>query len=124
MKGNVKAALLGLVAVASVGTALDANANLHRTDWTGVRTVMVHDSEFGGCLVRLHADMSEVSAGACGQWVAFSCTGELADTETAYRMFETAQIAYLTGTEVRVQVDANRQHNGHCVATRIDLRDR
>ncbi|WP_411359012.1 hypothetical protein [Pseudidiomarina salilacus] len=121
MKGLIKTGLKFTTIAALSVASFTAVADLHRSNWTTVQTLLVHDTEFGGCMARLAVSMKDVSGGICGDWVAFSCTGELNDVTTAQRLYESVQIAYLTQKEVKIQVDDNRQHNGHCVATRIDF---
>src|SRR5690554_5814793 len=97
-------------------------AETFRTGWTQVQSMFVHDSEFGGCMVRIREDLSQVSGGQCTIWAAPSCSGELADPDRAALIYEALQIAYLTERDIRVEVDSTRKHNGHCVVTRVDFR--
>ena len=36
-------------------------------------------------------------------------------------MYDSAQLAFVTGRRVRVWVDDTRKHNGFCFVTRIDV---
>lgn len=98
-----------------------AQSSAHRTDWTTVRTLLVHDTDFGGCMARLAVDMRTVSGGQCGEWVSFSCTHELLTPEASDMMWQTIQLAHVTQKMIRVQVDPNKMHNGQCVAKRVDI---
>lgn len=111
--------LIGLAAILLSTVSYDASA--HRTDWTTVRTLLVHDTDFGGCMARLAVDMRQVSGNECGEWVAFSCTNELLDADASSRLWDSVQLAYITKKNIRVQVDPNKKHNGHCVAKRVDF---
>lgn len=89
------------------------------------RTLAAADGSFGGCMVALDVMPSDHGL-ACpvdSNWVTFSCTGEHATTSDASRMYDSAQLAFVTGRRVRVWVDDTRKHNGHCFVSRIDVLD-
>ena len=46
----------------------------------------------------------------------------LRDIEIAYRMFDSAQMAYAMGHQVTVFVDDAKKHNGHCYANSIQVK--
>ena len=56
-----------------------------------------------------------------GRWVTFDCAGEYVSKSSAARMFDAAQMAFMTDRTVMVVVDDTRQHNGFCLAERIDV---
>ena len=56
-----------------------------------------------------------------GKWVTFSCTGELTSKSSAMRLYDSAQLAFVTGRTVRIWVDDTKKHNGYCFASRIDV---
>ena len=78
---------------------------------------------FGGCMAALDVSPSDsgLNCPVGGKWVTFSCTGEHAAKADALRMFDSAQLAFITGRRVRVWVDDTRKHNGHCFVSRIDV---
>ena len=78
---------------------------------------------FGGCMAALDVSPSDsgLNCPVGGKWVTFSCTGEYAAKAEALRMFDSAQLAFITGRRVRVWVDDTRKHNSHCFVTRIDV---
>ena len=86
------------------------------------RTLTVADESFGGCMVALSVSPSEMGL-SCpeGKWVTFSCTGTYTSKSSALRMYDSAQLAFVTGRTVRVWVDDTKKHNGHCFASRIDV---
>ena len=91
---------------------------------TGVtRTMASADGRFGGCMAALEVAPSEsgLECPVGSKWVTFSCTGEHATKADGLRMFDAAQLAFVTGRRVRVWVDDTRKHNGHCFASRIDV---
>lgn len=78
---------------------------------------------FGGCMAALDVSPSDsgLNCPVGGKWVTFSCTGEHASKSDALRMFDSAQLAFITGRRVRVWVDDTRKHNSHCFVSRIDV---
>ena len=86
------------------------------------RTLAAADG-FGGCMAALDVSPSDsgLNCPVGGRWVTFSCTGEHAAKADALRMFDSAQLAFVTGRRVRVWVDDTRKHNGHCFVSRIDV---
>lgn len=113
--------IMVLAAIVTAFAGFSAQADLFRSDWTTVRTLLVHDEAFGGCMARLEVDMREVSGNQCGEWVSFSCTNELLAPEQSQLLWDSIQLAYALKKDVRVQVDSNKKHNGHCVGKRIDF---
>lgn len=118
---KLKHILLAGAALTVMTLSSIANAEIFRTDWVKIDTIMTHETEYGGCMARVD-EVEEASGGACTNWLTFSCTGDLTDEANATRLFEAAQIAYLTDRYVRFQADSSRQHNGHCFARRVDFR--
>ena len=86
------------------------------------RTLAAAD-RFGGCMAALDVAPSDsgLNCPVGSRWVTFSCTGEHATKADAMRMFDSAQLAFVTGRRVRVWVDDTRKHNGHCFVSRIDV---
>ena len=87
------------------------------------RTLAATDDAFGGCMAALDVAPSEsgLDCPAGNKWVTFSCTGEHTTASDALRMYDSAQLAFITGRRVRVWVDDTRKHNGFCFVTRIDV---
>ena len=86
------------------------------------RTLAVADENFGGCMVMLSVSPSEEGLNCpTGNWVTFSCTGTYTSKSNALRMYDSAQLAFVTGRRVVVWVDDTKKHNGHCFASRIDV---
>ena len=85
------------------------------------RTLTVADDRFGGCMVALSVSPSDEGLDCSSSWVTFSCTGTYTSKSSALRMYDSAQLAFVTGRTVRVWVDDSKKHNGHCFASRIDV---
>lgn len=86
------------------------------------RTLTVADDRFGGCMVALEVSPSEEGLDCpTAKWVTFSCTGEHTSKSSALRMYDSAQLAFVTGRNVRVWVDDTKKHNNYCFVSRIDV---
>ena len=86
------------------------------------RTLTVADERFGGCMVALSVSPSEEGLDCpTSKWVTFSCTGTHTSKSNALRMYDSAQLAFVTGRTVRVWVDDTKKENGHCFVNRIDV---
>ncbi|MCY3818984.1 MAG: hypothetical protein OXH52_06410 [Gammaproteobacteria bacterium] len=86
------------------------------------RTLTVADDRFGGCMVALSVSPSEEGLDCpMSKWVTFSCAGTHTSKSNALRMYDSAQLAFVTGRKVRVWVDDAKKHNGHCFVSRIDV---
>ena len=113
-----------LAALALVTTTVPlAQATIESIDTRITRTLTAADGAFGGCMAALDVAPSDsgLDCPVGSRWVTFSCSGEHATTPDALRMFDSAQLAFMTGRKVRVWVDDTRKHNGHCFVTRIDV---
>lgn len=110
---------LALVATPmSVGQATTVSIDTRIT-----RTLAAADGSFGGCMVALDVAPSEsgLNCPVGSKWVTFSCTGEHTTVSDALRMYDSAQLAFVTGRKVRVWVDDTRKHNNFCFVSRIDV---
>ena len=108
--------LAAFLAPSAQATEANLNARIMRTLATG-------DDSFGGCMAYLNVSLAEETGLDCpDQWVTFSCSGEHADRHGAARMFDSAQMALVTGWEAQLWVDdARKNERGHCFASRIDV---
>ena len=60
--------------------------------------------------------------GLCkSKWISLDCDGVFSDKSKAQRIFDGAQMAFALGNSVDLFVDDRSQHNGWCVAYRIDI---
>ena len=86
------------------------------------KTLSVADDRWGGCMVALSVSPSDEGLD-CPEtaWVTFSCSGEHASKSSALRMYDSAQLAFVTGRTVKVWVDDSKKHNGYCFVSRIDV---
>lgn len=85
------------------------------------RTLTVADDRFGGCMVLLNTSLSGEGLDCQSNWVTFSCNGTHTSKSNALRMYDSAQLAFVTGRTVKVWVDDTKKHNNHCFASRMDV---
>ena len=116
MKISTVFTLAALMALAMPGSAttVAVEANV-------VRTLVADQERFGGCMAKLDKPLASLGLDCPGAWVSFSCTGTFTPKDIAYRMFDSAQMAFALEKPVMVQVDDTRKHNGNCYAQRIDV---
>lgn len=113
---RLNAAIIGTL-VAATGTMAQADIlPIHGA--TVTRILVSSDTNLGGCMAMLSVP---VGTGCSGNWVTFSCSGDFADKDRAYRMLDMAQMAYSLNKRISVYVDNARRHNGFCFASRIDI---
>ena len=108
----------------SVLLTMPAQATIEQVKDVEVRrTLTVADERFGGCMVALSVSPSESGLDCpTSKWVTFSCTGTHTSKSNALRMYDSAQLAFVTGRTVLVWVDDTKKHNGHCFVDRIDVK--
>ncbi len=86
------------------------------------KTLTVADDRWGGCMVALSVSPADEGLDCpATAWVTFSCSGEHASKSNALRMYDSAQLAFVTGRTVKVWVDDSKKHNGYCFVYRIDV---
>ena len=85
------------------------------------KTLTMSDDRYGGCMVALSVSPSDKGLDCPAKWVTFSCTGTHTSKSNALRMYDSAQLAFVTGRTVLVWVDDTKKHNGHCFVDRIDV---
>ena len=87
-----------------------------------VRTLASEDGSYGGCMAQLSESIAEATGLDCpGRWVAFSCSGEHVSKAEAMRLYDAAQLAFVSGRRAMLRVDDVRKHSGYCFAPRIDV---
>ena len=85
------------------------------------KTLVADDDRFGGCMVKTQVDFQQQGLNCPPKWVTFSCTGDFTSKDVAYRMFDSALLAFALGNLVFMQVDDSKKHNGRCYVGRIDV---
>ena len=85
------------------------------------RTLVAGDGRFGGCMVKTQVKFQQEGLNCPAKWVTFSCTGDFTSKDVAYRMFDSALMAFALGNQVSIEVDDSKKHNGFCYVRRIDV---
>ena len=86
---------------------------------TTVIETLVIESDYGGCMAKLANPPGSNGLDCPSQWVSFSCTGDFNSPEVGYKKLETAQLALMTDTRVKLVIDDAKKHYGFCFAHRI-----
>lgn len=90
-------------------------------DVTGrVLKILTDESDFSECMAFLSVPIANSGANCAGSWVSVGCSGAFGSKSNATSRLSALQLAYVTGTDVRVFVDDTRKANGSCYATRVD----
>lgn len=101
---------------------LTATATILQFEAQITRTLAAEEPRYGGCMAALSVNpLNEGLDCPASSWVTFDCVGKYVTRSAAMRMFDSAQMAFLTERKVRVHVDDSRKHNGFCLVTRIDV---
>ena len=115
-------AVLALSLATSEAQAQDATIRPVGFNSTVTRTRVAADDHMGGCAVRLSHAVQEATGLNCSDnWITFSCIGTHTTKANAMRLFDSAQLAFVTGRRVAVWVDDVRKHSGVCFASRLDV---
>lgn len=110
---------LALVCVPPSTTAFAATAAMTTTV---ERVLASEEGRFGGCMVRLAEGINSATGLNCSRdWATFSCSGDHTSKSSAMRMFDSAQLAFVSGRGVVVELDDARKHDGFCFVQRIDV---
>ena len=113
-------------------------ASLNATAATGegnatVISTLQDPVNYGGCMARISPGPSAITAYGGGNlncpgdvFVTFDCLNSSGQTtkSMANSMFNTAQLAYVTGDTVNLVINDAVKINGFCLARRIDLAPR
>lgn len=121
-----------IAAAALVAAPVVAHAKVEKmtlVEITRLSTNTVVDSKtdklmWGGCLALLSDSPSNYGLDCpSSNFVTFDCIGEFSAKSDALRLYDAAQLGYVTKKRVNIWVDDTRKHNGYCLATRIDIAD-
>lgn len=105
-----------LVALTMIPVHAGAATAFFNTEIT--RVLVTSDDEFGGCMVRPAASMSD--ALDCRVWATMDCAGALGGTKSeGNRKFDTAQVANVMGKKVGLTITDDKKINGWCFVERV-----
>ena len=108
-----------VILIAASSGALAATATIT----TSVDRIVLHDTDFGGCMVKVSANITGPLPACSGGWVTLDCLAAFPDStrSMAQNKLTTAQLAFATGKNVILYVTDKRKANGFCYATRVDI---
>lgn len=115
-------AVMALSLATSETHAQDSTITTMSLTTTVNRTLASGDGRLGGCAARLgHSLQEETGLNCPDNWVTFSCNGTHTSKSDAMRLYDSAQLAFVTGRRAVVWVDDQRKQNGFCFASRVDV---
>lgn len=114
------------VVLLTITASLASNLASATTAWVSGAVTRVHydtrivggEVFYGGCAVTLSNTPTDTLS-ACGNWVSFSCVGEFNSKSEASAKYNLAQLAFVTGRNVAVNLNDQKLHNGHCFAEAV-----
>jgi hypothetical protein len=106
-----------------MGTASPGFAASAHIPGSVIRTLIADQGRWGGCMILIDQTLSDYGLDCPQRWVSLSCDGTFTTKDIAYRMFDSAQMAYALGKRVFLQVEDTKKHNGYCYASRVDVLD-
>ena len=131
MKNNTYLAGKSIAAALALAVSFGANSEVGESGSVTVTSTLQDPTNYGGCMVRISPGPGEILGYTTGAplncpgdvFISFDCLNSSGQTSktTALQMFQTAQLAYVSGEKVNVIVDDNVKLNGFCLARRIDL---
>ena len=86
-----------------------------------VERLLFDDESYGQCMIYLSVSPSDSGLACPGKYVTLDCEGSLgASKSVGQQKLGAAQLAYVTGGDVRAFVDDSRTINGKCYVDRLD----
>ena len=124
---SLATALLATGALVCVPAALAKQA---LTQQLTVTTALQEHNNYGGCMVRISPGPSEamldgsfLNCSSGDSFVSFDCLNKSGQVgkNSAVQMFQTAQLAMITGKKIQLILDDEIKLDGWCLARRVDL---
>ncbi len=121
---SIRKAIIGAVALVLSAGATPLWAASATMATTITQTLATSNERWGGCAARLVGGVASESLNMdmCrnANWVTFDCAGVMNTSKaSAQRMFDSAQMAAVTGGTVRIAVTDEGPINGMCRSTAI-----
>ena len=119
-----------LVTAISIASTPFALASQALTQEVTVGAALQEHNNYGGCMVRIDPtpsdamlDGSFLNCPTGDSFVSFDCLNKSGQVSknTAVQMFQTAQLALVTGKKVQFVLDDEVKLDGWCLARRVDL---
>ena len=109
-------ALMAVICVVSTAPVKAAESVLVST----VVQVLVDDSDYGQCMVRLADSPTSQLAGCGADWLTLDCAGDFSTSKKAARKLDSVNLALITGKRLAAYFRDSQKHNGYCYAFRVD----
>lgn len=77
---------------------------------------------YGGCAAKVTPDASTILAGCGSSYVSFSCSGDFNSKSTGTNKFNLAQLAFITGQRVELNINDTKLHNGQCYVEALNVK--
>lgn len=106
-----------------MGTASPGFAASAHIQGNVLRTLIADKDRWGGCMILIDQTLSDHGLDCPMSWITLSCNGAFTTKDVAYRMFDSAQMAFALGKKVLLQVEDTKKHHGACYASRVDVLD-
>ena len=130
MVQNARYAMNMLVTAISMASTPVVLATQALTQEVTVGAALQEHNNYGGCMVRIDPtpsdamlDGSFLNCPAGDSFVSFDCLNKSGQVSknTAVQMFQTAQLALVTGKKIQLVIDDEVKLDGWCLARRVDL---
>ncbi|MDC0411369.1 hypothetical protein OAM23_03680 [Luminiphilus sp.] len=130
MVQNARYAMNMLATAITVASTPVALATQALTQEVTIGATLQEHNNYGGCMVRIDPtpsdamlDGSFLNCPAGDSFVSFDCLNKSGQVSknTAVQMFQTAQLALVTGKKIQLVLDDEVKLDGWCLARRVDL---
>lgn len=81
--------------------------------------LLTDPKNYGYCMI--YSTGLVFSHNCANRWISLDCKGSYHSKEASRLMWDAANLAYATESNVYVVVNDARKHNGYCVADRLDV---
>lgn len=75
---------------------------------------------YGECMIYLDTNLAGAGINCGGNWVSLACDGRYEPKSIENQKYSAAQLAYVTGGDVRVWLDDTKKPDGVCYSFRVD----
>ena len=87
---------------------------------TTVTRIMSDESKYGGCAAYLSVTAADQGLSCTSKFVTFDCLGQTRSKSTGNTFLQGAQLALITGNNVKIRANDDTIINNMCLVTRID----
>ena len=90
---------------------------------TSIIRLLAHSNQsFGGCMVQLSSNiMDETGLNCDTKWVSLGCVSDIVPEDGSARMWANAELAFVLGIGIYININDEKRHSGYCTAERVDV---